>query len=110
MAVGSMIQVLGRILLGTYLAAQLKITNAFIKNSEEKRDQNYVVGEKIQQLTNVAQEAQDVIDDFEDAVENQRKSSILHKMGRYMGYIYRYSLDGETGDPAQISLLFSQII
>ncbi|GAB4838782.1 hypothetical protein Ancab_028324 [Ancistrocladus abbreviatus] len=69
------------------LAAQLNFLNAFIKNSEEKRDQNYVVGETVQQLTNVAQEAQDVINDFKLAVDNQRRSSILQKIGRCKDHI-----------------------
>ncbi|GAB4838789.1 hypothetical protein Ancab_028331 [Ancistrocladus abbreviatus] len=69
------------------LASQLKFINAFIKNSEEKRDQNCVVGEAIQQLTKVAQEAQDVINDFKFAVENRRRRSILQKIGRHMDHI-----------------------
>ncbi|GAB4838755.1 hypothetical protein Ancab_028298 [Ancistrocladus abbreviatus] len=56
-------------------ASRLNFVDAFIKNSEGKRDQNEVVRETIRQLTNVAQKAEVVINDFNLAAEKRKGSS-----------------------------------
>ncbi|GAB4838896.1 hypothetical protein Ancab_028431 [Ancistrocladus abbreviatus] len=62
------------------LAFQLDVINAFLRDSEGKRDENHVVTQLIRQIRDVAQEAEDVIEDFMLAAEKQRKSSVVAKV------------------------------
>ncbi|GAB4838780.1 hypothetical protein Ancab_028322 [Ancistrocladus abbreviatus] len=57
------------------LAYQLNLTNAFIKNYEGKRDQNYVERETIRRLSNMAQEAEVFIKYVMLAVEKEKRSN-----------------------------------
>ncbi|GAB4838753.1 hypothetical protein Ancab_028296 [Ancistrocladus abbreviatus] len=55
------------------LASQLNLINAFIKNCEEKRDQDDIVRETIRRLTKVAQEAEVVFNYVMLAVEKEKR-------------------------------------
>ncbi|GAB4838599.1 hypothetical protein Ancab_028145 [Ancistrocladus abbreviatus] len=62
------------------LASQLDVINAFLRDSEGKRDENQVVRELMRQIRDVAQEAEDVIEDFMLDAEKQRRKNVFRKI------------------------------
>ncbi|GMH21688.1 hypothetical protein Nepgr_023530 [Nepenthes gracilis] len=61
------------------LAAEVDIINSFLRDSEGKRDQQEIVRALMHQIRDVAQEAEDVIDDFRHAVEKQKRRNVVGK-------------------------------
>ncbi|GAB4838764.1 hypothetical protein Ancab_028306 [Ancistrocladus abbreviatus] len=121
------------------LASQLNFINALIKKFEGKRDQDDIVREMIRRLTNVAQQAEVLfnyvmrtVDDSQKWRNNsevilrgwncisiagdvagkaqQLKKTIKNILDDSQQYGISMNVGGETSDPAQISLIFSQII
>ncbi|GAB4838901.1 hypothetical protein Ancab_028435 [Ancistrocladus abbreviatus] len=68
------------------LASQLHFINAFLKNSEGKRDENHVVRELIRQITDVAQEAENHIEHFMLAVEKKKRATFWDKVSENVNY------------------------
>ncbi|GAB4838897.1 hypothetical protein Ancab_028432 [Ancistrocladus abbreviatus] len=62
------------------LASQLDVINAFLRDSEGKRDENQVVRELMRQIRDVAQEAEDAIEDFMLDAEKQRRKNVIGKI------------------------------
>ncbi|GAB4838909.1 hypothetical protein Ancab_028442 [Ancistrocladus abbreviatus] len=69
------------------LASQLHFINAFLKNSEGKRDENHVVRELIRQIIDVAQEAENHIEHFMLAVERQKRGTFWGKVSQGANYV-----------------------
>ncbi|GMH21689.1 hypothetical protein Nepgr_023531 [Nepenthes gracilis] len=64
------------------LAAQLNMINSFLRDSEGKRDEQETVRALMSQIKDVAQEAEDAIDDFMLAVEKRKRRNVVGKFFR----------------------------
>ncbi|GAB4838886.1 hypothetical protein Ancab_028424 [Ancistrocladus abbreviatus] len=77
------------------LGNRLKAINGFLRDSEGKRDENDEVRDLIQQIKDVAYEAEDVIEDYMLTAENHRRMNKLDKFlkgGKHL--LFRHAVAG----------------
>ncbi|GAB4838875.1 hypothetical protein Ancab_028413 [Ancistrocladus abbreviatus] len=78
------------------LGNRLKAINGFLRDSEGKRDENDEVRDLIQQIKDVAYEAEDVIEDYMLTAENHRRMNKLDKFlkgGKHL--LFRHAVAGK---------------